>query len=181
MADIDIHNDPITVNVDTTTVEIKGLDDIHSSITLATPQPLKAETKNELTLKSDNKSDLTIHPIKTDSTVKTDSTIKTDSTAELDVKPLVVDQCLRISFGPVPPTCVRQPYQQHIGFTFFGVEIFGFNVEGEGQVVVDTLPSKPHIVRAEEQPVANQPRQARKHSSSVEAEPEGSVRIRLDH
>src|SRR4051794_38387917 len=129
MADFDIHYDPITVNTDTTTVEVKGLDDIHSAITVATPQPIKAETKSDLALQqtfhSDNKFELSIP-----------QAIRSETTSELDVKPLAVDQCLRISFGALPSTCVRQPYHQRVGFTLFGVEIFGFSIEGEGQTMV---------------------------------------------
>jgi hypothetical protein len=171
MADIDVHYDPITVNTDTTTVEIQGLDNIKTAITLATPAPLKAETKSDLNLqqvfKSDSKFDLILP-----------QPLKTESAAELDVKPLALDQCLRISFGPVPPTCVRQPYQQHFGFTLFGVEIFGLNVQGEAQLMVCDLPSKPHVVWGEEQSGTHQ--SSRQTDSGEPPASSGSLKIRLD-
>jgi hypothetical protein len=139
MADFDVHYDPITLNVNPTTVEIEGLDDIKSKITLETPQPLKAETKFEFMLPQPFKTELLLpQPFKTES--------KLESKAELDVKPLVFDQCLNVRFGPLPPTCVRQPYQQHFGITLFGVEIWGVTLKGETQTVVDHLPSKPQVV-----------------------------------
>lgn len=170
MADIDVHYDPITVNTDTTTVEVKGLDDTHNLITLATPQPIKAETKSDLTLEqtlnSASKFELSIP-----------QPIRSESVSELDVKPLVMDQCLRISFGPLPPTCVRQPYHQHVGFTIFGVEIFGFSLEGEGKTVISDLPSKPHVVWGEEREVGRGPSQSK---TAAEPAPAGGLRIKLD-
>jgi hypothetical protein len=171
MADIDVHYDPISVNTDTTTVEVKGLDDVH--LTLSTPQPLKAEVRGEVkgdlslqqTLKSDNRNELIIP-----------QPIKTESAAKLDVQPLAVDQCMRISFGPLPPTCVRQPYHQHFGFTFFGVEIFGFNLEGEGKVLISDLPPKPQVLWGE-QPAHQHPD---KDAGSVETTTADGLRIRLD-
>jgi hypothetical protein len=171
MADIDVHYDPISVNTDTTTVEVKGLDDAH--LTFATPQPLKADVKAEIkgdlslqqTLKSDNRNELIIP-----------QPIKTESAAKLDVQPLAVDQCMRISFGPLPPTCVRQPYQQHFGFTIFGVEIFGFNLEGEGKVLISDLPPKPHVVCGEQPPHQH----SAKDAGGVETTPDDGLRIRLN-
>jgi hypothetical protein len=171
MADIDVHYDPISVNTDTTTVEVKGLND--AKLALSTPQPLKAEVKTELkgdlslqqTLKSDNRNEL-VFP----------EPIKTESAAKLDVQPLALDQCMRISFGPLPPTCVRQPYHQHFGFTIFGVEIFGFNLEGEGKVLISDLPAKPQVVWGE-QPARQH---AAKDEGRVETTATDGLRIRLD-
>jgi hypothetical protein len=179
MADFDIHYDPITVNTDTTTVEVKGLDDIQTALTIATPQPIKAETKSEL--KAETKSDLALQQ-----TLHSDSKfelsipqpIRSETTSELDVKPLAVDQCLRISFGPLPSTCVRQPYHQRFGFTLFGVEIFGFSIEGEGQTMVSDLPSKPHVVWGEEREASRQPSE---YKTTAEPAHAGGLRIRLDH
>lgn len=155
MADVDVHYDPITINTDAVTVDVKGLDDTH--LTLATPQPLST------------KSDLNINQ-KLDSTLKSQNSLETDSkfalaitepivsqsTAELDLKPIALDQCVRISFGPLPSTCVRQPYHQHFGFTLFGMEIFGFSVAGESQVLVTDIPTKPKVTLVGEQAVNHQ-------------------------
>ena len=143
MADFDVHYDPITINTDAVTVDIKGLDNAH--LTLATPQPLAVNTKSDFNVNTKNdfnvQENLESH-LKSESTLSSVSKLSTDSkialepivtqsTAQLDLKPLALDQCLRISFGPLPPTCVRQPYQQHFGFTLFGMEIFGFILAGE--------------------------------------------------
>src|SRR5687768_15609083 len=118
MADFDVHYDPITVNNSDVTVDLKGLDNVKTAVTLATPQALKLETESGVKLEQSLKSEGQL-----DTTSKIDlavtQPIQTESSAELDIKPLALDQCLRISFGPLPATCVRQPYQQRIGFTLF--------------------------------------------------------------
>jgi hypothetical protein len=188
MADFNVHYDPITVNSGDVTVDVKGLNDIKSAVTLATPQPLKLETDSGVKLDQSLKLDQTL---KSESRLDTASKvelaitqpIKTESTAELDIKPLALDQCLRVSLGPLPQTCVRQPYQQRIGFTLFGVEIFGFNLSGESQVMVTDIPTKPHVALGGEQPIRHQPSPQRHDAprhSDAERAPGGGLRIRLD-
>lgn len=182
MADVDVHYDPITVNSGDVTVDVKGLNDIKSAVTLATPQPLRLETDSGVKLDQSLKSESRLD---TASKVELAITqpIKTESTAGLDIKPLALDQCLRISLGPLPPTCVRQPYQQRIGFTLFGVEIFGFNLSGETQVMVTDIPAKPHVALGGEQAIRHQPppprRDAPRHADAASA-PGGGLKIRLD-
>jgi hypothetical protein len=135
MADFDVHYDPITIDVNPSTVTLAGLDNINSTITLSTPEPLKTESRTELAFPQ---------PLKTELAIP--DPIKTESKAELDVKPLVFDQCLNISLDPLPPTCIRQPYQQHFGVTVFGVEVFGFEVTGELRHIIDEKPKRPQVV-----------------------------------
>lgn len=139
MADFDVHYDPITIDVEPTTVTLQGLDNVNSTITLSTPQPLKSETKSELVIPL---------PIQTDSKTELiiSEPIRTESKAEFDVKPLVFDQCLTIRLEPLPDTCIRQPYQQHIGITFFGIEVLGLNLVGENRIIVEEPTKKPHVV-----------------------------------
>jgi hypothetical protein len=164
MADYDIHYDPITINTEPVSVEIKGLDNIKNTIRLETPQPVKGESKAELVISQpirlESKGELVIP-----------QPIRLEGTAEVDIKPLVLDQCLNIRLSPLPPTCIRLPYQQHIGLTLFGVEVIGFNLAGEAQVLVSDLPSKPQIAWGGEQAAA-QPAYA-------PAETAGGVHIRL--
>jgi len=61
---------------------------------------------------------------------------------------VVVDQCLRLSLGPLPPTLVCLPNRQHLGLTLFGVEVFGLTLDGEARVVVSDLPKPPVVVSA---------------------------------
>jgi hypothetical protein len=128
-----------TTNVDSdSTVEIKGLDNLKATIAL--PQPLKTESVNELKLpqpfKTEGRQELAItQPIVSDST----------SAMSLDIRPLAVDLCLKVSLGPLPPTCIRQPYHNRFGFTLFGQELFGFSISGESQVIMQDLPKQPQV------------------------------------
>ena len=86
--------------------------------------------------------DSTIHTpdtITTDSTIHTPDTIKTDSKSAIDLKPVAVDSCTTIKLAPLPPSHTEQPYSQHFGFTFMGVELFGINTSSR----TDTFLNKP--------------------------------------
>jgi hypothetical protein len=132
-----------TTNVDSdSTVEIKGLDNLKETIDLKLPQPFKTETTTELKLpqpfKTESRQELAItQPIVTDSNSK--------SAMALDIRPMTVDLCLKLSLGPIPPTCIRQPYHTHFGFTLYGQELFGFSFSGESQVIVQDLPKQPQV------------------------------------
>lgn len=139
MADIEVHYDPISVLSGPVTVDVKGLDNTKNAITLETPQPIKLETKIDLAVTK---------PIETDSKFEfsTAQPLKSEGKAELDVKPLALDQCLRISLAPLPPTCIRFPTDLRIGLTLFGVEIIGLRFSGESQVLICDASKDPHIV-----------------------------------
>ncbi len=139
MADVEILYDPITVNSGPVTVAVTGLDDIKVDAKLAVTQPI--ETKSALTLsvpdvvKTDAKLAFTIP-----------DPIKTEAKAAIDLQPVIVDQCLRLSLGPLPPTLVCLPNRQRFGMTLFGVEVFSFTLDGEAQIVVSDLPKPPQVV-----------------------------------
>jgi hypothetical protein len=140
---IDVTYDPISINSGPVTVDIEGLNNIQISI----PDPVKTDSK--LTLEVP-------HTIKTDTAVtfSIPEPIRTETKADfsfrvgVDVQPVVVDQCLRLSLGPLPPTHICLPYRQHVGLTLFGVEIFGLSLDGEAQVVVGERQRHTHVVRS---------------------------------
>jgi hypothetical protein len=137
VADIDIAYDPITVNSGPVSVGINGLDNIKISV----PDPIKTEStfKHPDTFKSDSKFALSIpEPIQTDS--------KLDVNAGIDVQPLVLDQCLRISLGPLPPTHICFPNRQHVALSLFGVEIVGVTLQGESRVVIGEPQKQTRVV-----------------------------------
>ena len=138
MADIDVHYDPISVVGGPVTVDIQGLDNTKNTIALQTLQPLQLETKSDLAV---------TQTIQTASKFEyaTPQPLKSESKSELDVKPLAVEQCLRISLAPLPSTCVRFPTHQHFGLTLFGFEIFGLRYSGESQVLVCEPAKNPHV------------------------------------
>lgn len=97
-------------------------------------------------------STVTLKPITTTLDIKP---LKSD--VSLDVEPLLTDVCAKVTLGEVPPTCVRQPFHQHIGFNLFGVELFGIDFAGEFRTMIEPM------------------------SGRAAAEPaSGSLRIRLD-
>jgi hypothetical protein len=135
------------------TMKLGGIDPpgppIDSESTIHTPDLMKTDStihspdliKTDSTIHSPDliKTDSTIHSpdlIKTDSTIHIPETIKTDSKSEIDLKPLAVDSCTTIKLAP---TCIEQPYSQHVSFTFMGVELFGINTSSR----TDTFLNKP--------------------------------------
>jgi hypothetical protein len=173
MADIDVHNGPVSIHNDPTSVEIKGLDNSKSTITLATPQPVRTETKTELVLpqplKSESKAESKLELV-------IPQPLRSESKTELDFKPLVVDQCVTINLGRLPPTCIRKPYHQHFGITVFGVEIIGFTVSGETQTIITDLPSPPQVAWGGERNISHSSSSSH---NSAQPEPSGGLRIRL--
>jgi hypothetical protein len=133
MADVDVHYGPVTVVQEPVTVTVEGLDDTTNTVKLETPQPLRSETTSTLVIRDP---------------------IRTESTASLDVKPLALDQCLHVRLGPLPPTCIRQPYRLHVGLTFFGVEVFGLSVRGEAETTVTDIPTRPQVVSGDREGAA---------------------------
>jgi hypothetical protein len=123
---------------------------IDSESTIHTPDTMKTDS----TIHSPDtiKTDSTIHTpdtIKTDSTIHIPDTIKTDSKSEIDLKPVAVDSCTTIKLAPLPPSHIEQPYSQHFGFTFMGVELFGFNTSGRYETLLNTPPAATHGKRHE--------------------------------
>ena len=133
MADVEVTYDPITVNSGPVNVAVTGLNDIkldaklavtepiESKLTLSVPEPIKAELKSDLQadLTSDGKFAFTIP-----------EPIRTDSKAAIDLQPVVLDQCLRLSLGPLPATRISLPNRQRVGLTLFGVEVLSLTLDG---------------------------------------------------
>jgi hypothetical protein len=139
LADIDISYDPITVNGGPYTVNLTGLDNVKLDAKVSVPETVKTDSKLTLSVPD---------TVKTDSkfTLSVPEPVKTETRADIDLKPLALDQCLRISLAPLPATCIRFPNEQRIGLSLFGVEIFGVSLQGESQVVVCEPQKVPHIV-----------------------------------
>jgi hypothetical protein len=71
--------------------------------------------------------------------LQTSSKLDTDSSMTLDVRPLVLDVCAKLSVGPLPRACIRMPYGHRIGLHLFGVEVFGLSFQGESRLIMDDL------------------------------------------
>jgi hypothetical protein len=126
---IRIGGDGSTINTD---IEVK-LDPIDLKI-----EPLSADIKIEpLQISTDSKAT-------TDSKVSTDSKVFSDSKSEIDLKPVAMDSCTTLKLAPLPPVCLEQPYSQHFGITFMGMELWGFNISGKSETFLHSPPKSRH-------------------------------------
>lgn len=141
MADIEVLYEPIAINSGPVTVAVNGLDNIKLSV----PEPIKTETTLKVpdTFKTDGQVAFTIpEPIRTDATA--DIGVR----AGIDLQPIVLDQCLRLSLGPLPPTRICLPNRQHVGVTLFGVEVFGLTLEGQANIIVGEPERQTQIIKS---------------------------------
>lgn len=180
MADIDIAYDPITVNSGPITVGINGLDNIKISV----PEPIKTDStfRHPDTFRSDGKFALSIpDPVQTNSAI--------DLNAGIDLQPVVLDQCLRLSLGPLPPTQVCFPNRQHVALSLFGLEIIGVTLRGEARIVVGEPQKQTRVVGQNHKSTGHkaQGHRAGNHAANVKTEglqvvsagDSGDIRVRL--
>jgi hypothetical protein len=112
----------------------------NTDLELAITQPIVSQSSStaSLDLKVEPL-DLKIEPLN----VTTDSTIdvkplKIDTDSKIDLKPVAIDSCTTIKLAPLPPIKMEQPYSQHFGFTFMGMELFGFTTTGRYETLLNS-------------------------------------------
>jgi hypothetical protein len=134
---VTVNNGPISVDSDST-VDINGLDDIGLRIdpiaiteTLHTPDPLVTKSDIDSTSTSNM-------------TTKSDITSDSKNALSVDLKPVVLDVCSTTTTN-LPHGEVIQPFNYHVGVTWFGTEIFGFNFGGESKMIMRDLPKRPAV------------------------------------
>jgi hypothetical protein len=118
----------IHIDSDLDNIHIAEIAPINVSSTLAVPEPIVTKSSSD----SDAKIDLKVEPLN----------ITSDSKSLIDLKPLAIDSCQTIKIAPLPPIRMEQPYSQHFGFTFMGMELFGFTTSGKYETLLNS-PSKP--------------------------------------
>lgn len=120
------------------------------------------------TVNGDSKLGLKIEPLKVESTSTT--------TSSVDLKPVAVDSCQTIKIAPLPPMRMEQPYTQHFGFTFMGVELFGFNTSGSYETLLNhpakAGPCGGHHLPGEHHPPADR-------SGSTVTRSDNGLRVRI--
>jgi hypothetical protein len=123
---VNVNNGPISVDSDST-VEVKGLDNIN--VTAKIPEPIvtasRLDTNSDITTKSDVNSD-------------------SKNALSVDLKPVVLDVCSTTS-TKLPHGEISQPFNFHVGLTWFGTEFLGFNFGGESRTILRDLPKRPSI------------------------------------
>jgi hypothetical protein len=164
---VTVNNGPISVDSDST-VDINGLDNIGLKIdpisvteTLRTPDPLVT--------KSDSTSNSNL-------TTKSDVTSDSKNALSVDLKPLVLDVCSTTTTN-LPHGEVIQPFNFHMGITWMGTELFGFNFGGESKTIMRDLPKRPAVEWAAQQNAAGP---AHEHEESrVEPSPRRGEGLRI--
>ena len=164
---VNVHNGPITVDSDSTV----GLDDL--KLTLSVPQPVRTESKQELILpqplRTDSKSETRL-----DTKSEVDVDLDSRSSLSVDLKPVALDVCMTSS-TKLPQGQISQPFNVHFGLTWFGMEVFGFNLGGESQMILQDLPKKPAVEWPAQQNAA--PRPPSRHDGP--AQPQQGLRVRI--
>jgi hypothetical protein len=142
----------ITVDSDLDNIRIKEIPAITTNSNIAVTQPIVTDS----TSKSDStaKLDLHIDPIKIEP-----MKVESDSTSAIDLKPIAVDSCQTIKLAPLPPIRLEQPYSQHFGFTFMGIELWGFTMSGKSEMFLHSPPKQQYhtVHMADPQPPCKEP------------------------
>ena len=174
--DVEVKLDDINIDVNSTNTV-----DADLRTELVVPEPIRTESQLSIPdpIVTQHDIGLDIKPLVTESKFAITEPIVSENTSNigLDVRPLTVDLCFKMEFGPLPQTCIRQPYRHHFGITLFGVEVLGFNFMGESQTVIENIPKKPQVISGGHHTV-EQPAAA-KRTQNVQPET-GGLRIRLD-
>jgi len=118
----------IHIDSDLDNIHLAEIAPINVNSTLAVPEPIVTKSSSD----SDAKIDLKVEPL----------SVTSDSKSQIDLKPVAVDSCQTIKIAPLPPIRMEQPYSQHFGFTFMGMELFGFTTTGRYETLLNN-PSKP--------------------------------------
>jgi hypothetical protein len=154
----------------TNSIDLLGLDDIDVDLTLGLPQPLRTESTNALT----------VNPVRADlgttSRLQIDP-LTTDSRVSLDLKPAVVDLCLTLNVGKLPNVCIKQPYHHHVGFTLWGMEVWGYTFSGEQETLIQEQHPQPRFSFGPERSGWSAPAAARHHAPPIRET--GGLRVTL--
>ena len=137
---VKVGSDGSTIHVDTDldNIHIKEIAPVTINSNLAVTQPVVTQStaKSDLDLKVEPLNvDLKVEPLK----------VSSDSTSQIDVKPLAIDSCQTLKLAPLPPIKMEQPYSQHFGVTFMGMELWGFNISGKSETFLHSPPKQRHF------------------------------------
>ena len=119
----------ISVDSDLDNIRIKEIAPVTVNSNVAVTQPIVTQS----TAKSDAAIDLNVRPLQ----------VTSDSNSVVDVKPLAIDSCQTLKIAPLPPIKMEQPYSQHFGITYMGMEVWGINISGKSESFIHS-PAKPH-------------------------------------
>ena len=191
MADTEIDNKIEIIGLDNIKAKLEGGAPLALKLEGGAPVDLKLEGGNPVKLENvyDIKP-LEIKPLKADLGTITHLTIDPlklelaplNQNLSVDLKPAVIDLCLTTNVGKLPNVCIRQPYHHRVGFSLFGMEIWGYSFSGQQETVIEELDRQPHV--AWRGALATWPPHSPAHSPSAAPEPPsrqaGGLRVRLN-
>ncbi len=172
---IKLGSDGSTIHIDSDldNIHLKEIAPVTINSNLAVTQPVVTDStsKSDSTASVDLKVeplDLKVEPLK----------VSTDSTSTIDVKPLAIDSCQTLKLAPLPPIKMEQPYSQHFGITFMGMELWGFNLSGKSDTFLHSPPKPRHYSLEIPEPRESCGESAHK-PQSAPAQPRSGLRVRV--
>jgi hypothetical protein len=155
------------IDADLDNIHIAEIAPINVNSTLAVTEPIVTQS----TSNSDSKVDLKVEPL----------SVTSASTSVVDLKPVAVDSCQTIKIAPLPPIRMEQPYSQHFGFTFMGMELFGFTTSGRYETLLND-PAKPAHTRCNchSHEEHHAPQRVTRTDSSASGVSGGGLRVRIN-
>jgi hypothetical protein len=141
---IKLESDGSTFHIDSEldNIHLKEIAPITVNSNIAVTQPIVTQSTSKSD--SDAKLDLKVEPLDSTVTVKPLDLKIEPLSVTLDVKPLVIDSCQTVKLAPLPPIRMEQPYSQHFGITFMGIELFGINISGKSETRLHSPPKQRH-------------------------------------
>jgi hypothetical protein len=92
----------------------------------------------------------------------------------IDLKPVAIDTCQTLRLAPLPETRVSNPYHHRVGYSLFGVEVFGVTYNGESEQNVES-PRRAQVVERWGHVEHHRP------SSPMVLEGDRGIRVRVLH
>lgn len=129
-------------------LRLGGLDKIKVDSTVG------GKVDSDITAKADAKIDSTsVATVNSDSDVRTNSDVRTDSrvVSSVDLAPVAVDSCIRVELGSLPPTEVHTPWEQRLGLSVLGVELFAWVLSGRTTTTLRPVAKAPQLIGSVEQ------------------------------
>lgn len=154
------------IDTDLDNIHVKEIAPVTVNSNVAVTQPIVTQS----TSKSDATAglDLKVEPLK----------VSSDSTSQIDVKPLAVDSCQTLKLAPLPPMKMEQPYSQHFGITFMGMELWGFNISGKSELSLHS-PAKPRHYSVQIPEPCDCSGETADKPQSAPAQPRSGLRVRV--
>jgi len=142
---ITLASDGSTIHVDSDldNIHVKEIAPVTVNSNIAVTKPIVTDS----TSKSDSNAslDLKVEPLNIDLKVEP-LKVSSDSTSEIDLKPVAIDSCQTLKIAPLPPIKMEQPYCQHFGITFMGMELWGLNISGKYDTFLHSPPKPRHYI-----------------------------------